>query len=181
MPVGGTGLHAVHVAAVVVAFSHLCGQYHQDDLAQNHVHKVKEGEEEIEHEKGVGTQVVAVAIEVCVFPELAEGIDGGSRNGAPEQQGDAGLAVAQAMDGGGNQIAGGDQANGVDQAGPGVQHLSAGGEGCRVQAAGNAEADKQDAENGQFRKYEEPDGQIAGEVMACRGRCVHGGQRVRFI
>src|SRR5690606_13272233 len=58
VPVGGAGFHAVHVVAVVVTFFHLYRENHQDDLAQYHVHEVEEGEEEIEHEEGVGTQVV---------------------------------------------------------------------------------------------------------------------------
>jgi hypothetical protein len=78
-----------------------------------------------------------------------------------------GLSLAQTVNGGGYQIAGGDQADGVDQTGPGVQYLAAGGKGIRVEAAGDAKANEQDAEYRQFGKYEEPDGQIAGEVLAC--------------
>ena len=73
------------------------------------------------------------------------------------------------MNGQGDQVAGGDQANGVDQSGPGVQGVLAGGEGGRVHASGHAVADEQDAEHGQFREDEKPYRDITGQMPPVGG------------
>ena len=73
------------------------------------------------------------------------------------------------MDGERDQVAGGDQADGVDQAGPGMQGRLAGGEGSRVHASGYAVADEQDGEHGQFGKDEKPHGDVAGQVPPAGG------------